>query len=234
MGVAAQQFGTEETLVVELVGPAGAGKSTVRSMLLREFAEKRGDRREPARTFIGTAALALRSSGDWLPVATSMMLASPWRSRELIRHLIRVRTMQDELPRLKAEAGGVLLFDEGPVLSLARISRACELSGSDALRRYRDAAIDAWSATLDMVIHLDALDPILTSRINGRRKPHAVKGLNDAEVRSFLAWYRRHYSAILDTLASRGVRVVHFDTSVSDASEVARRAAAILGGKRVR
>ena len=234
MAVLARQVPLLNVPVVELVGPAGAGKSTVMSFIRDQRANNEPSGVVPDRTHGRTARLAIRSASDWLPAAIAVMLKSPLLGKEVVRHMIRVRTMQDDLPRLRKYAGTALLFDEGPVLSLARISRACEMAGSEMLREYRAAALTAWSEALSMVVYLDAVDPVLASRINGRRKSHAIKGLDDAQVRSFLAWYRRHYAEILDYLAGRGVRVVHIDTSAESAGDVAERVAAIVGALHVR
>lgn len=234
MGAIASEVAASGVPVVELAGPAGAGKSTVMSLLRGGAPDASSGGHSTGRTHRRTAALALRSAGDWFPVALSALMRSPLKGRELVRHVVRLRTMQDELPTLRSASAGVLLLDEGPVLSLAKISRACEVAGSAGLRRYCDSALAVWAESLHMVVYLDAVDPVLAGRINERRKHHAVKGLDSAQVRSFLTWYRRHYSSILDSMSARGVQVVHMDTSTASAADVAKRVDAMIGGLHVR
>ena len=212
--------------VVELVGPAGAGKSTVRA-LVRSALDDGGPATPEGRTRARSAMLAARHASEWLPAAVGLLATAPRIGRPLLRHLVRVRTLAAELPRLGA-AGAPVLFDEGPVFSLARVSRACEQAPLPALARYLEASLAVWGATLGAIVYLDAPDAVLARRINGRAKAHRVKGRPDAELRAFLAWYRRHYASLLQDLAGRGVRIVRVDTARHAPAAVAARVQALL------
>lgn len=215
--------------LVELVGPAGAGKTTVLTLL--QDAMTPGEHvRTPriTRPRLRTAALALRHAGDWMPPAVRLLHAAPDVWRRDLRHLIRSRVLRAELRWIVADGPGVLILDEGPVLSLARLRRAHELTGVDALRRYLDAAIEEWGGVLDAIVYVDAPDAVLIRRINEREKPHRLKGRTDPELRAFLGWYRRHYHRLLEELASRGVQVTRVDSSQGTAADTARKVERII------
>lgn len=216
--------------VIELVGPAGAGKSTVRALVHVALGAAGAPAAGGERSHARTAALALRHAADWLPPAAALVRLSPSRARRLFRHVVRLRTLAAELPRLRAAAPGALLLDEGPVFSLALLSRACELAAVPALARYLEASLATWGTRLDVVVYLDAPDAVLARRIDARAKAHRLKGRSDDELRAFLRWYRHHYAAVTHELAARGVRVLRIDTGGSTADVVATRVAALAEG----
>jgi shikimate kinase len=79
-----------------------------------------------------------------------------------------------------------------------------------------------WASTVDIVIWLDAPDPILEQRINSRNQRHAVKGKTEAEMRQFLARYRMSYEQILAKLMTDGgPALFQFDTSQTTIEQVA-------------
>ena len=79
-----------------------------------------------------------------------------------------------------------------------------------------------WASTLNMVIWLDAPDPVLEQRINSRDQRHSVKGKTESEVVHFLARYRTSYEEILAKLKTDGgPRLLQFDTSCTSIEQVA-------------
>lgn len=78
-----------------------------------------------------------------------------------------------------------------------------------------------WASTVDIVIWLDAPDPILEKRLNSRNQRHAVKGKTETEVLRFLARYRISYEQILAKLMTdRGPALFQFDTSQTTIEQV--------------
>lgn len=208
-------------VIMELVGPAAAGKTTLLKELTR-FSEK----------FIEGADISLRKV-DCLPLFVShallllpMLIPRPRYGRHLtwdeFKSMVYLQAWSRVLGRQGADNSAVILVDQGPVFRLATLHEF----GPDVLRRrvaenwWRDR-FDEWAVQLDLVIWLDAPDPILGERINTRNRWHLVKGKCESEVGEFLARYRRSYQFVLEKLAmNSGPRLLRFDTSRQSVEDI--------------
>lgn len=199
-------------LIVEIVGPAGAGKTA----LLRTLG------RDP-RVYAGVHIDRVRQFGEMLghgvailPIAVSL-LSQGWRRWWYgLLHLVRLRTLPRAISLAAAGAeADVILLDEGPVFSLARLSVFQQANqGEGRLADAWHAELDRWSDLLDFVIWTDAPDAVLAERIRSRLKRHQIKDGSDAEVAVFLERYRQAYREILGSLTTgKRVGMVHLDTT---------------------
>lgn len=199
-------------LVVEIVGPAGAGKTALLRTLGRDPRVHAGVRIDRVRQF----GEMLVHGVEVLPIARTLLHQGWKRLWYGLLHFVRLRTLPRAiaLAAAGAEADAILL-DEGPVFSLARLSvfqQANQQAGrlADAWH----AELDRWSGLLDLVIWTDAPDAVLAERIRSRLKRHQIKGGSDAEVAVFLERYRQAYREILSSLtAGKRVGMVHLDTT---------------------
>ncbi len=216
-------------VVMEIIGPAGAGKSAVARWLVEHdrtigvVPHARASR--DLRSFID-AALSLA------PAVGQAMLREPRFAREQLRHLVRLETLQGRLAAATRGSASQLLFDEGPLYSLARLRAfwPARLSGGmvDAhLRR----SLQLWTPALDLVISLDAPNAVLARRINVREKEHRMRGQGDGAVFSFIDRYRGAYAGLLanDGLA-RHAATVEIDTSIMSVAEAGGIIHAAIGG----
>jgi hypothetical protein len=194
--------------VVELAGPAGAGKTTVATALTRMLPGTRLG--PPPGRFATVRALV---------PATPMLLASRsaagegkrWSQPE-IRSVGYLLAWQRTLAT--PEPGRLLLLDHGPVFRLAML-----VAGRPAALRHsvfgpwwrRTAA--AWAALLDEVVVLDAPTEELISRIESRPREHRVRGAGRSEAERFVDDYRVAFDEVLRTLSDLGTPVVRVDTA---------------------
>jgi len=215
--------------VVELAGPAGAGKSTVLAALL---AREPALRPRPRSRGWRAAALALAHLAALAPLAASLARrATPRVARETLRYLLRLRTYHALTVRELRRARGAIVLDEGPVFTLARLAAFPAGGPATRLDAYRTAWRERWARTLDLVVWLDAPDAVLVSRIRGRGKAHRVKRADDAAAAEFLRRYRAAYAGVLAELEAAGVRVLALDTQRETPEAAAERVlAAIRGG----
>jgi hypothetical protein len=205
--------------LVELVGPAGAGKSTLAAVL--PAADPR------LRTGPSVWGLPrfdqICAAISLLPVATAAALSGhPFRGAELAQ-MMRLVALRRVLARTASGDIRVILLDEGPVFGLAWLEVFFESNGARFRNGWRRRARAEWAGRLDGVVRLDADDPALARRIRTRTKPHMVKHLPDGEISSFIARFRDAYDLVIGDMAAAGMTVQALPSSDGAFGEDAAR-----------
>lgn len=202
-------------VVVELIGVAGAGKSSIASALVRLDERIRARPRVHIGTYAATVPTLLPTffSLHWPPgrVLTKEM-----------KRILRIHALH-RLVRT-ASGPGLILFDEGPVYMLARL---LVFGGAGvqtrAFARWWQGAIALWARTLSAVVWVDAPDGVLAARLNTRAQSHRVRGASEPAMRAFFASYRDAFRRVLADLEAAGAPapwIVSTDnTSVQDAAD---------------
>jgi thymidylate kinase len=203
----------------ELVGPAGAGKSTVLAAL-REKGVIGGVR---VRDWIRWPQLVARAAA-LQPLFWDLAWRAPGYLWESASHLLRLKAMYPAVQKL-ATTGAPVALDEGPVFLLARLAVYLNAGErSRALDLFCQNATEFWTDKLDAVIWLDAPDPVLVRRIRERQKSHRLKQEPEEAMVEFLQSYRLAYEQVLSKLLATGeVRRMAFDTSEIGPRSIAAR-----------
>jgi broad-specificity NMP kinase len=202
-------MGLSRPAVIELVGPAGVGKTTLSLRL-----QTTGHARRGTMWFVPRPAL-LRSAIRQIPTALTLYRQTGRFLWSEIKHLIRLDALHTAVRTTHRNGTALIALDEGPVYTLSWLQvighrRFCDGPPLAFLQR----TLERWVPQLDAVIVLDAPDPIITSRIREREKPHLVKDRSSAEIAAFLAAYRRATERVLaDLHAAGGPPVVRIDCS---------------------
>ncbi len=218
---------------VEIIGPAGAGKTTLCQVLakasecirLSNFPEVR--KLEDAPFFIRHG---LRT------VSTGLMRRPRYGSRRFTRREFAWLSILDGWPELLQEEWKidhrVAVLDQGPVYLLTEMREF----GPQHLRneppdKTWQNLYARWAAVLDAIVWLDAPDTILTQRITGREKQHIMKGKSPEAVLEFLHRYRSAYGCTLSylTVHNAGFRFLHFDTSRQSPERITKELVAEFG-----
>lgn len=219
---------TRPPQVVELVGPAGAGKTTLRRALAalepRAHTAVRIDRR---REFGVVMHTALRLLVPVLAGTADRRGAPSWGDAV---QLVRLRALRPAVDRLVANSGQLVLLDEGPVYALAKLeaySGAARDTGAFGAL-WRDA-LARWRPTLDVIVWLDAPDELLVHRIRARAKAHRIKMAATLEAACFLSRYREAYGTVVARFCTPGgPRLLRIDTASGTPAEQAVRLTAAL------
>ncbi len=216
------RIGPEGILIVELVGPAGAGKTTL-SQVLVQNSEK---------IIIG-AEISLRNKEHLLVFLQNfhsvlpILMARKGSGRSFTWDEVKAMIYLNGWSRvLKRQATGrniIVLLDHGPIFKLATLDAfGPERRGSEAFKKWWNEIFKQWAGLLDMVIWLDAPNPILETRINHRDQRHLVKGKPEPEAHEFLERYRTSYEQMLKILTTNGgPTLFQFDTSQISIEQIA-------------
>lgn len=211
---------------VELVGPAGAGKSSIGG----ELAARHAGRVAPGSLWGLPRLGLLRHACALLPAgARGVAPHRPHAVAAALLHLARVRTLHG-LVRVHPPTGPLRLLDEGPVFGLAwlRMQHAGLVHGGPLEAAWRDAAA-RWAHTLDAILWLDAPDAVLAHRIRERPKPHAMKGASTGDVAAFAASFRAALDAVIAAMGADAPRLLRISTARDSPQTAAARIAAVLG-----
>ena len=209
-------------LIIELVGPAGAGKTTLSRVLTeRNPMIQIGSDIEVRKTKY--IPVILRNSVSLLPIFLKSIRNGRLFTWEEIKYLVYLAGWSEVLKQEAVHGAAAILLDHGPVFKLATLNEfGPEILKSDQFANWWDRMFKQWASTLDLVIWLDAPDMILDQRINSRDQRHSVKGKSESEVVDFLARYRTSYEETLAKLRMAGAnRLLQFDTSRTSIEQAA-------------
>jgi shikimate kinase len=185
--------------VVELVGLAGAGKSTLARELAGEPAVQLGLPVTRVRSAVAQAAAIAPFAVPYL----RSVRGSAWFTRDEVRGLGYLRAWQKTLTHPSAGPPCVVL-DHGPLFRLAQLDALGPPVASTApFRRWWDATLDQWVGLLDVVVWLDAPEELLVGRIRSRDQRHVLRDADDDAARRFLGRYRASYERVLDRVRQR-------------------------------
>jgi adenylate kinase family enzyme len=212
--------------LVELVGPAGAGKSTLSRVLPAcdaRFTVRRGVWYLP-RLWLVVSMFAIVPT-----LLVALCGGRPLRGPELAQ-MIRLDALRRCMARARRRGNHVIVLDEGPVFALAWLDLTYRRNGDPGWAAWRRRMIGAWGGGdgLDAVVRMDADDTVLTRRIKARVKSHRVKDAPPDAIAAFTRDFRQAYDRVVGELAERGVRVALVDTDGGNVTERADRLVAAI------
>jgi hypothetical protein len=209
--------------LVELAGPAGAGKSATRQALLARTPLRQG-------MIWGLPARSLLSNGiGMMPSFIPLWRQSRSPLWDETRHMVRLRTLREVLQSSGPQRSAIV-FDEGPVFTLAWLRGFGHPVMRDAISEpWWDSVLEEWGSLVDLVVVLDAPDALLARRIRDRPEDHEVKQASDPEIVRWMARFRQSLDWVLERLSQEaGVPVLRLDTTGETPEQLADRTLAAL------
>ena len=221
-----REIGRKDLRIVEVVGPAGAGKSTL-CHALQDASEYIRLSDFPDVRRIADAPFFVRHGLQVLPRVLFLTKRGSTRlTRREFAWLSILHGWPAVLQKEWKANNKVPILDQGPVYLMTELRDF----GPECLRT-RDAEkmwqvlYRRWAATLNMIVWLDAPDTFLVQRIRTREKDHLVKNGSVELAFEFLHRYRVAYERTLSTLAANSavLRVLRFDTNQETPHQIANQ-----------
>ena len=204
-------------VLIEVMGPAGAGKTS----LARALAEL-----DPA-VRVGLGVGRLR----WFPFLVARVARSlpAWGLRYRGDRWFtwnELKSLAFLAAWLRAARGrrgrGAVVLDHGPLYRLARIRRfGPALVGSPGFDRWWRRSLEGWLSVLDLVVLLDAPDPVLLGRIGRRGHWYLSATPSEEERRAFLRRYREAFERVLGEIGAGGPKVLRLRSDLAGPGELA-------------
>jgi hypothetical protein len=210
-------------VVVELAGPAGAGKTSTLAQLVRGAGSV-----EPLRITLDEYAAAAITL---LPSLARLAIGPPRVGWKDMKRTVFLAAAASACARAKRRGGAsAWVLDEGPVYMLARMR---VLRGPDpeppALRAVLQRLRARLARDLDLIVLLDAPDAVLTRRIESRRQP-PPSPVQGPDLVAFLSRYRTIFDQVVaEFRAHAPVAVVRIDTGAASQDSVAQQIRGLLG-----
>jgi hypothetical protein len=185
--------------VIELVGPAGVGKTTLSLQL-----EANGQCARRTIWFV-PPTLLVRGALRQLPAALALYRDTGALLWDEVKHLARLDALHTFLHTSHWNGTRLVLLDEGPVYTLSwlQVIGHPRFRGSPPMPVWR-RTLERWARSLDAVVVLDAPDAVLNDRIRSRAKPHLLKESSGWEVSAFATAYRLAFERVIVNLRAMG------------------------------
>lgn len=212
---------------VEIIGPAGAGKSTLTSALLACHTYSTvgvGLWNLPRRQLLATAL-------ELTPRAARAALASRGFHHSELAQMLRIGALRRVVERTRRCGADLIVMDEGPVFGLTWLDVFFSRNGDREAAAWRQRVVETWAAHLDAIVWVDAADETIMHRIRTREKPHPVKQSTDREILGFTARFRVAFEGVVHDLArARRLQIMKIRTDEVAPDAMAVRLHAALNG----
>jgi thymidylate kinase len=224
-------------LIVELAGPAGVGKTTIRNALTKSHATMQFAPFPQIRE-LQNLPFFLWNFTLLLPVLFALYLDQKQKSFTIpfLARLAILNGWSVKLNALRRSDISVLILDQGPVYLLAELLRHGPPNFRGTVPAWWDRVCKAWANTLDIVICLDSPDAILLQRNRTREKNHGIKQNADDWATPFLAESRKAQSEVLKSMVVKPekVKFLEIDTSQSSLRELVQKITCLLDEEKKR
>jgi len=207
-------------LVVEIIGPAGAGKTT----LLRALSQRHKKIQPGFRlSNIRKIPFFISNTFSLLPTYLRQYRHSRWFNWRETRSMVYLKAGLHVLGQQASNNDMVTILDHGPIYRLAFLrGLGPEITTSQLYTRWWASLLNQWTATLDIVIWLDAPNVILLERIRARDRWHTIKEKCEQEAYEFLTHYRTFLEqTIAESVIDRQLTLLRFDTNQESVEQIA-------------
>lgn len=138
--------------------------------------------------------------------------------------MVYLEGWQRVLKRKRTGKASAIVLEDGPIFRLALLRESgARNAPNEPFESWWNRMLDRWRSTLDMIVLLDAPDPILFQRIQLSDDWHRVKGRAEREPPVFLAFAlcRKACSEIIAGLTAKyDPLLLRFDTNRNSPDDI--------------
>jgi deoxyadenosine/deoxycytidine kinase len=218
--------------IIEIIGPAGAGKSSL-GQLLKISDKIKIISSAPNFWLINDIPFFVKNTFLSLP-SSIRFLSMHDDKRFNIKQFIWVVILNgwsNRLTRYAKKFSTIFILDEGPIYLMTFLY----VYGSNVFKNhvsnlwwkhiFRD-----YANTFDIVVWLDAPNSVLVSRIRDRDKPHGVKKKTDLDAFNYLDNLRQAYERMISGMTTEApeLLVMRFDTNQETLDEISKKIVAFF------
>ena len=218
LGFGMNGTGNRGALLVEIIGPAAAGKtSLLRALCSKDEKIRAGSGMRRVR-FLG---VLIRNVARFLPVWVRYPLRDRWFDWPELRSIAFVDAWDREMEERGSSDLVTIVLDHGPLYRLARLREfGPKITRSRPFERWWHASRDRWMEALDLVVWLDAPDEVLLGRIQERGHQYLDATPSRERKREFLARYRGVFAEILERGTAERPRILRIRSDERSVSEI--------------
>lgn len=229
----ADRLKSRSSLIMELVGPAGAGKTSL-SRALRQRGEDIVLGPEIELRKVSHIPAFIRGISSSLPLLLEQRKSNRQPTWTELKDIAYLEGWTQMLKQMPSSNGKIVLLDQGPVFRMATLyGFGPPLLKSEESKTWWHHLYKQWASALDIIIFLDTSDTILRERINTRTKKHDLKGKSELETQKYLMQYRMSLKNVLTELSlCNGPAILEFDTSKISIEQIADEVLAVCESKR--
>jgi len=210
---------------VELIGPAGSGKTTIVKTMCQEN-KNIVKAPKPTYRYARNLPFFIRNALPLMPVLLRQRPNSKWPTYRQIWWMIYLNGWYHTLSRQTSNGCILKVMDHGPLYMLTSLLEfGPEITQGQDFRKWWDRMLRQWASFLDMIIWLDAPNSILVKRINTRDTWHVVKEKPEQEMHEFLFRYRISLEQIISLSKAHNncLRVLHFHTDQETPEQITNK-----------
>jgi thymidylate kinase len=208
--------GLNRGCVIELIGVAGVGKSTLyRSLKSRNYPWLICDQVLPVWN-ISSMPFFFKNITSMMPLLmqTEIMGERLLKRRE-IAFLALLNGWHSILRKKADQQGRAIIVDQGPISMMAYLLVfGPESLKYDYVQSWWDSIYHKWGQALDLLVYLDTKDEVIIDRIRTRSQDHFLKKETTDVICDWIYKYRGLYTQILNRFESNGhkVKVLRIDS----------------------
>ena len=222
-----ESYAIKKPLVLELVGPAGAGKTTLVQVFHQRLSQVEIGINPAKITYL---PFYIQNILTFMPTYLQHFHHTRWFTPAELRSLVYLNAWHRFLIRQKSNTERLILLDHGPIFRLALLSEfGPAMTTSPKYERWLDSMLNQWGNVLQVIVWVDAPNAVLKNRIQARSRKHRVKQESEEAVYQFLDRYRTSYYHIIDKIiANHDLLVLQFDTYQEKSEQIVDKILAAL------
>lgn len=219
--------------MVELVGPAGAGKTTL-AKVLEQCSDRIRTVNQPSFRNIACIPFFVKNAFllppdcyyQWFENRRKWLDLNERSARTLdLMHMIILNGWHNKLRRQATKENKVIILDQGPVYTLAWL-QGLDFERFNSIKdgKWWTKTCKQWSSALDLVVWIDAPEETLARRVRSRESDHRIKQKSQLEAYDLLRRWRYSLENVLSSLTKSGrPTVLRFNSAAEPLNSIKDR-----------